>query len=165
MHTVALPRVTPYHLVRVECSIKNDCMFATNWDISGWRLIDGVKRAISKAAHPTAYILSPGNDATLAQGENVSRVADAFRITPDWSVCRAQKFSRPTCLPRVAPQQNTRKLCPCRLQMHSATPIDASACLRVSRHDCASGTWGTACGNLTSHFEQAHAFETLIGAS
>ena len=64
-------------------------MFATNWDISGWRLIDGVKRAINKAARPTAYILSPGNDATLGQGQNVSHVADAFRITPDWSVYRA----------------------------------------------------------------------------
>ena len=64
-------------------------MFATNWDISGWQLIDGVKRAINKAARPTAYILSPGNDATLAQGQNVSHVADAFRITPDWSVYRA----------------------------------------------------------------------------
>ena len=63
-------------------------MFATNWGISGWRLIGGVKRAIDKAARPTAYILSPGNDATLAQGQNVSHVADAFRITPDWSVYR-----------------------------------------------------------------------------
>ena len=88
----------------VVTRIKNDCMFATNWDISGWRLIDGVKRAIHRAKHPTAYILSPGNDATLAQGQNVSHVADAFRITADWSVYRGDNCLRPTWLIRVAPQ-------------------------------------------------------------
>ena len=82
----AVPCFGQHPLVCAESSIKNDGMFATNWAISGWRLIDGVKRAIDKAGHPTAYILSPGNDATLVQGENVSRVADAFRITPDWFV-------------------------------------------------------------------------------
>ena len=40
--------------------IKNDCMFASNWDISGPTLIQGVKSAIDKAGRPTTYILSPG---------------------------------------------------------------------------------------------------------
>ena len=97
--------------------IKNDCVFATNWDISGSPLIRGVKRAITKAGHPTVYSISPGQEATLAEGRNISQVANMYRITGDW-------------------------------------------------HDCAGGTWGAVgCGNLTTHFTQAHAFETLIGES
>lgn len=32
-------------------------------------------------------MLSPGGNATLAQGKNISRVADMFRITGDWHDC------------------------------------------------------------------------------
>jgi hypothetical protein len=101
-------------------------MFATNWAISGWRLIDGVKRAIDKAGHPTAYILSPGNDATLAQGENVSRVADAFRITPDWFVCQPIHAHVKLDLRVLNHVRILEGLCPCRV--HSAGSVDFSEC-------------------------------------
>lgn len=41
--------------------IKNDCVFASNWDESGSPLIRGVKRAIVRGGHPTIYSLSPGD--------------------------------------------------------------------------------------------------------
>ena len=30
-------------------------------------------------------------------------------------------------------------------------------------HDCDDGRWGKSCGDLTEHFVQAHAYESLIG--
>ena len=31
-------------------------------------------------------------------------------------------------------------------------------------HDCNDGRWGARCGNLSKHFSQAHAFESIIGS-
>lgn len=87
--------------------IKNDCVFAINWGESGSPLIRGVKRAIEQGGHSTVYSLSPGQQSTLAMGENISHVADMFRITGDWHDCG----------PKDGPWG---KLCPSNLTYHFA---------------------------------------------
>jgi hypothetical protein len=74
--------------------IKNDCVFANNWDISGSPLIRGVKSAIVKGGYPTVYSLSPGNAATSTMGKNISGIADMYRITSDWHDCEDPKWGR-----------------------------------------------------------------------
>ena len=76
--------------------LRNDCVFANNWadGDGGEALIRGVRSAIDKAGHPTTYSLSPGNGATLEQGQNISHVADMYRITSDWHDCEDGRWGK-----------------------------------------------------------------------